>query len=363
MKSAIKSIIIFLLATITLSCNKNATDFRSAENASFIIYTYDAYGCPSGSGSGFFIDETGIGITNYHVLEGSAKAIIVTNDSSKFEIDKIILADEKKDVIKFQIKNEKQKKIQYLTFSKKEPIRGSKVFCISNPLGLENSLSEGIISAIRTDKKHGKTIQFTAPISPGSSGGAIMNEDGDVIAIATFNKRYGQNLNFGIYLNDEILNGINTESFTKKNPKFSRRGKFVILNLKAENDPFTILNAIDFGDDITTLYFTYTRLNIEPGVGKWGFWFELNKEEEGFYIKDIETKNKYYITSSTIGEDREHMTKVPLSTSFKYKVFLPKFSSPINKIEIAEGYDSRASRWSSINLNDYRNLDKFDNDK
>jgi S1-C subfamily serine protease len=72
---------------------------------------------------------------------------------------------------------------------------GQKIIVIGNPLGLEGSVSEGIISAIRTDEG---LVQITAPISPGSSGSPVMTEDAKVMGVATLQSERGQNLNYAI---------------------------------------------------------------------------------------------------------------------------------------------------------------------
>jgi serine protease Do len=364
MKTIFKTILFLYIVTFS-SCKKGVDDIiLEAESSSFIIYTYDEYGCPSGSGSGFFINESGVGITNYHVLDGATKAILITSDSSKYEIEKIISADSKKDVLKFQIKNAKAKTFSTLKFSNVEPRKGDKVYCISNPLGLENTFAEGVVSAIRNNKKNGKIIQFSAPISPGSSGGAILNDNGDVIALATFQRRNGQNLNFGTYINDEILNSITEDAFTKKNPKFSKRDKFIILNLKSDNDPFEVLNAIEFGENSTTLYMSFTNTHL-PTIpsSSWAIYQNFDKKkEESLCLSDLKYSFKYYIVSSSLG-NQENSTVVPLGTTIKYKQFLPKINTIPKTISIEEPNDSRAPRWSNINLEDYENLDKFDLDK
>jgi len=343
------------------SCKNNPiSNILDKEKSTFIIYTYDEFGAPSGSGSGFFIDESGVGLTNFHVLDGASKAVIVTTDSLVYNIEKVITGDRDKDIVKFMISNKQKKQFPILSFADNEPKTGDKVYCISSPQGLENSLSEGIISALRSDKKHGKTIQFTAPISPGSSGSPVLNEDGEVIAISAFNRTNGQNLNFGIRSNKGIIDSLNKDNFSKYNSKFSIGDRFVVLNSRANNDPFTTLNAIEFGDDITTCYFTYTRLNITPTESKWGFWLDLNKGDTGFYLRDRVTNTKYYIKASTVGDDRDHMTDVPLASSFRYKVFLPRIEPSISSIEVLEGPDSRASHWENINLKEHRDLDKID---
>ena len=359
-RKSLRFIVFFIV--IFSSCKKELSDIiNESEKATFIVYTYDEFGTPSGSGSGFFIDESGIGLTNCHVLEGAAKAVIVTYDSSKYEIERILSADSKKDLLKFKIKNTNQKTFSILKFSSSATKKGDRVYCISNPLGLESTLSEGIASAVRTDKLHGNIIQFSAPISPGSSGGAILNEKGNVIGIATFLARGGQNLNFGILLNQELINSLSEDDFSKANPKFSKQGKLVVLNLKSDNDPSMVLNAIEFGNDLTTLYMTYTNLHISDD--QWGIWLALDKKDDGFKIKDLDNNRVYYIVSSTIGDNRKNLTNVSLATSHRFKIFFPQMDNKINKLEISEGDKKGEDKWSNINLNDFKNINNFDLDK
>ena len=364
MNTKLKYFGLFFTLVLFATCKKDIKEIINvSEKASFIIYTYDEYGCPSGSASGFFISKEGIGITNYHALDGATKAVIITLDSSKYEIDKILGSDSKKDIIKFQIKNTKQKTFSTLEFSTKDATKGDRIYCISNPLALQNTLTEGIISAVRKDKQRGNVIQFSAPISPGSSGGAILNEDGKVIAVATYSKKGGQNLNFGVKLNSDLLASISEDEFTRKNPKFAKRDNFIILNVKSDNDPFIILNGIEFGDNLTTLYLTYINLHLTPKDTRWGIWLELNKKDEGFYIKEIGGSVKHYVISSSVGEDASHATDVPLATSLRYKVYFPKINSKIKNIEIAEGNDLSDDKWANLNLDDYKSIETFDIDK
>jgi hypothetical protein len=78
------------------------------------------------------------------------------------------------------------------------PREGDKIIVVGNPLGLEGSISDGIVSAFRTTRDLGKLIQITAPISPGSIGSPVINTNGEVIGVATLNLEGGQNLNFAI---------------------------------------------------------------------------------------------------------------------------------------------------------------------
>lgn len=90
-------------------------------------------------------------------------------------------------------------------------------------MGLEASISEGIVSSLRTDGQHGNTVQTTAPISQGSSGSALLNEDGEVFAVATFKYNSGENLNFGVMINEERLELLNQNEFVKRNAAFNKR--------------------------------------------------------------------------------------------------------------------------------------------
>ena len=80
---------------------------------------------------------------------------------------------------------------------------GQKIYAIGSPLGFENTMTEGIISGLR-DRKGEKFIQISTPISPGSSGGAVVNSKGELIGITTSSITEGQNLNFAIPVNEVI---------------------------------------------------------------------------------------------------------------------------------------------------------------
>lgn len=220
----------FLLISICASillvlsgCSRSLQDLiEDTKEATVTIYTFDEYGSPSGEGSGFFIDEKGTCLTNYHVLDGATKAILKTSEGTEFEIDSVLISNKRKDIIKFNIKNPDQNRFAYLRFANSDLKQGDKVYNVSSPVGLEQTVSDGIVSALRSDS-HGEIVQVTAPISPGSSGSAIVDEKGDVIAIATFLHKGGQNLNFGVKLSDDILALIKDNEFSKKNPKFNKK--------------------------------------------------------------------------------------------------------------------------------------------
>ena len=222
------------LTIVLSSCKMTLKDIvKEAEQATFVIYTYDEYGTPKGIGSGFFIDKEGTGITNYHVLDGAVKAVLKTSDEEKYEINQVIASDRKWDIAKFTIKNDKNKTFNYLKFSNKEIEKGDKVYNISSPMGLEASVSEGIVSSLRSDGQHGNIIQVTAPISSGSSGSALLNHDGKVFAVATFKYNQGESLNFGVAINEEKLDLLEENEFAKRNSKFRSCLNLFIISCKS----------------------------------------------------------------------------------------------------------------------------------
>ncbi len=341
--------ILFLLLILTASCSESLKDItKKTEEATFIIYTYDEFGSPNGSGSGFFIDNEGTGITNYHVLDGSVKAVIKESNGMEHEIDRVIASDKNWDIVKFSIKKSDNQRFKYLKFANKKVEKGDVVYNISSPLGLESSVSEGIVSSIRTDKSHGEIIQTTTPISPGSSGSALLNRKGEVFAVATFVRTGGQNLNFGVQIDKDRIVNLDKSDFDKKNNKFNSGTNFIVLNIPSDNSADIVLNAIEFGSSTTTLYLSYTHLNL-MGSENYYLWCELNKKENGFFIEDMDTKMEYYVSSSTLGLNKGNATEINLASTVKFKVYFPAIRNDINHINIY-GCGKKDRRWQFKNI-------------
>lgn len=341
------------LTIVLSSCKMTLKDIvKEAEQATFVIYTYDEYGTPKGIGSGFFIDKEGTGITNYHVLDGAVKAVLKTSDEEKYEINQVIASDRKWDIAKFTIKNDKNKTFNYLKFSNKEIEKGDKVYNISSPMGLEASVSEGIVSSLRSDGQHGNIIQVTAPISSGSSGSALLNHDGKVFAVATFKYNQGESLNFGVAINEEKLDLLEENEFAKRNSKFNRKDNFIILNVPNSGDQNVVLNALEFKDDATIAYFSYT--NLDMSADHMLIWTKLGEGDKGFLIHDLDNNKKYYITSSSIGTDKENGTSVPLASNYKFKVFFPPIKDIPSNIDIVEGYEPKSWQFRNICIDEYK---------
>jgi serine protease Do len=349
-----KLLLIGIVALMALSsCHKSLKDIvKDSEEAIFVIYTYDEFGTPNGLGSGFFIDEDGTGITNFHVLDGAVKAIIKTSDNKEYEIDSIIASDKNWDIVKFKIKNN-ENSFEYLKFATETPEKGSKVYNISSPLGLEKTVTEGIVSSLREDKRHGETVQITAPISSGSSGSPIIDEYGNVFAVATFIKRGGQNLNFGVLIDQEKIDNLDKAYLKKQKNKFNSHSNFIILNIPSGSGSDLTLNAIEFSKSATILYLTYINLKLASGDAN--IYIGIGKNDKDFMIEDTYRNKNYYVTSSTLGADKENATEVKLATTMKFKVYFPLIKDSLRQFSVY-GSGKYNNRWQfkDIKLEEYR---------
>lgn len=171
--------------------------FEKYESAVFMIYTSD--GVNSYQGSGFFIDEKGTAISNYHVFEGTnqGQEIIQLSNGEQYKIKRVLSKSSDNDNIVFEVNN-RGDRFNYIPIEEENTKVGEKVYAIGSPKGLENTFSSGEISQIR-----GNTVyQISVPITHGSSGGALINEYGKVIGITTSGlAEAGAILNFAININ------------------------------------------------------------------------------------------------------------------------------------------------------------------
>jgi len=170
---------------------------KRIEPSTVIVFTYDDKGDFLRLGSGFFISQNGDIITNYHVLQEASSADVKTSVGKTYPITYIVAEDEQSDIIRLSV-DIPSKYVQPLFLSEAIPEVGERILVYGSPLGLEKTVSDGIVSAIREVPGYGELIQITAPISPGSSGSPVLNMNGEVIGIATFQFIEGQNLNFAI---------------------------------------------------------------------------------------------------------------------------------------------------------------------
>ncbi|MGH9776504.1 MAG: S1C family serine protease [Candidatus Acidiferrales bacterium] len=170
-------------------------DLKQTIRAVVSIRTFDKAGKPLAEGTGFFLDSDGCLVTNYHVIAKAASAVVKSYDGGFHQVEGIRSMNKTNDLALLKVEGRDLPTLSLADSNLVSP--GDRVFAIGNPLGLEATLSEGIVSSVR-ELEGVSIIQTTAPISPGSSGGALLNVDGKVVGVTAFHIEGGQNLNFAI---------------------------------------------------------------------------------------------------------------------------------------------------------------------
>jgi hypothetical protein len=181
------------ITTVGLASKDVSSIAKKILPGTVLIQTYDASGRALGQGSGFFVSEKGDIVTCYHVLRGYSSANVTTSDKKEYRVKNITAINKTNDLIKISLSTTEHD-FSSLKLNTTLPEVGQEiVVVVGGPLGLENTVSEGIVSAIRENE-----TQITAPISQGSSGGPVANMKGEVIGIVAAQMKIGQNLNFAI---------------------------------------------------------------------------------------------------------------------------------------------------------------------
>jgi len=152
-------------------------------------------------GSGFFCNEKAEIITNDHVIPAGMGAQIKTLDQNLYRTGYTVKRVKDMDFLQVGTTVPKDK-IVPLKIAEQLPKVGEKIVVAGNPMGLEQTITSGIVSAWRKHERFGNVFQVSAPVSPGSSGGPVLNMDGEVVGIVSFQYKNGQNLNFAIPVKD-----------------------------------------------------------------------------------------------------------------------------------------------------------------
>ena len=216
-----KSLLSFMALGLLILCGIPVTSAQTPQqiaqkafNSTVLLVMEDANGQPLSIGSGFFI-RNGQVATNLHVVEGAARGYAkLVSQKRKRNIEGITAIDAKRDLVILKVSalgvpvlspgdvefwaSPTYMGVPVLSLGDSDAVQvGEPVYAVGNPQGLEGTFSQGIISSIRkvgTDR----LLQLTAPVSPGSSGGPVLNGAGEVIGVSVATFRGGQNLNFAI---------------------------------------------------------------------------------------------------------------------------------------------------------------------
>jgi len=169
--------------------------YKQASPAVVTIETIGSDGKVVKTGSGMLVSPDGKLLTNFHVISHTKKATVRLANGDAYDLVEVIAVDERKDIAFLKIP---AVDLPIVKLGRSNSVEvGQTVLSIGSPLGLQNTLSQGLVSGIREMDGY-RLLQISAPISPGSSGGPLFNGAGEVVGIAVLTINGGQNLNFAI---------------------------------------------------------------------------------------------------------------------------------------------------------------------
>lgn len=308
---------------------------EAVKNSVVMIEVYDSNNNLLGTGSGFSVYESDYIVTNFHVIEGGEKFKVITDDNKSYNVEEILIFDGKNDLALLEI----EAKLKPLKLGIVRSLKaGNKVTAIGSPKGQLNTVSTGVIS----NADDNKYLRITAPISPGSSGGVLLDKNNRVVGItsATYNSVDAQNINYAISIEylEKMYKALRKEEYHEiENPTSEgcmhnwnnitsfnscTRSKYDYYSAEDFDVFYETTNAVSrynyamtIGDwetvyddlnyedrKLATAYyeelknteFCYDECNIVKNIKKWNtteFMINLevlNKEELAFVISDLE---------------------------------------------------------------------------
>ncbi|NBS06089.1 MAG: LysM peptidoglycan-binding domain-containing protein [Verrucomicrobia bacterium] len=168
---------------------------KQTRPAVYLLVLQDEDGNTIGAGTGFSISSEGLLVTNQHVIAGAHSVVAKAENGGLFPVTRIVAIDKINDLALLEIK---AKDLPFLSLAPDGSAEaGTRIAVVGSPLGLEGTLTEGIVSARRRlPKERRDVLQISAPISKGSSGSPVLDAQGRVIGVASFLLQDGQSLNF-----------------------------------------------------------------------------------------------------------------------------------------------------------------------
>ena len=265
-------VIVLVFCTIsTVSAQTASQIAEKALAATVYLEMQDSNGLPLGFGSGFFVGDNLIA-TNYHVIEGAARGTAkLVGQFNTYTIEGVTATDKTNDLALLKVR---VSGINPLPLGNSSDVKiGETVYVAGNPKGLEGTFSNGIISS-RRDQYAKERLQMTAPISPGSSGGPVLNSKGEVIGVSFMTLVGGQNLNFAIpsrYLTELLTKSTPAKPLTEGNRSISAETYFTWGNTKYDLGDYKgaiadFDSAIRLKPDYADVY--YNRGNAKSDLGQ-----------------------------------------------------------------------------------------------
>ena len=336
MESKILTSIIAVLLTLFFICilpppSLALTPQEIAEIAlgSTVLVTITNTSGQSYFGSGFVIGDGQIA-TNYHVIEGVASGTVkLVGEVTRHPIESVLAIDTAKDLAIIQAEGVTA---SALSLGGSDSVQvGQSIYVAGNPQGLTGTFSTGIISAIRPEGNNlvlGKIFQMTAPISPGSSGGPVLNSDAEVIGVSVGQTVNGQNLNYAIpvnflkalietttevpvYIPDPNLRAAIEKAISKTlGGEITARDMEALTSLSARNSNISDLTGLEFATNLTFLHLGGSKIGDT--------WVNSNSITNISLLAGLTKLTKLYlydnaITDISVLADLIHLTILHLS--------------------------------------------------
>ena len=313
-------LLLLLLFPSTYALGETVTSFsddpkaiQAASNSVVMLSCYDQDGNLFATGSAFAAFEEGAFVTNYHVIEGAYSIKAQMETGLEFKISSILAFDAKKDIA--ILHTDAKTGLDSLPLGESSALeRAEKVIAIGSPLGLINTISIGLYSGTVEDEHI--YLQFSAPISEGSSGGALFNNHGEVVGITSASFTKGQNLNLAVPIEEVIMLYKSTDksmaqslaTFYETAPTSSETTDIVSEDLRKFVDA---LNEEELAQ----------RTNDDPSVGI----FECGSDKNTIYYQFAMKSFKYVFESARNGD--------PESLNAYYQLLdsLPALESSLEK--------------------------------
>jgi S1-C subfamily serine protease len=169
---------------------------KRVQPAVVTVIAYNARNEALFQGSGFFLAPEGCFLTNYHVLAQAYRAEVRTAEGRCYPVRGVVAVDRYWDLVVAAVACPPEE-VACLDIARDPPEVGERVAVVGSPLGLEQTLSDGVVSALRRTSA-GNYLQISAPVSTGSSGSPVINMRGEVVGVASLQVIKGQNLNFAV---------------------------------------------------------------------------------------------------------------------------------------------------------------------
>ena len=300
--------------TVIAQSEQSGSPLTTSEIARRVIPTVVTLETPNGHGSGVIVDPSGVVVTNLHVIQGETQVELTLHNGDIYDDVSVVDLDERRDLVLLKIK---AYNVSYANLGDSDKLEvGEDVVLVGSPEGLDLTVSEGVVSAIRDSGRGYRLIQTSAPASPGSSGGGMFNIYGELIGIVTSQISTGQNLNFAVPVNyvrglisDEATMTLAdlTERVPSTNGRNRERGNSPDdnVNLTDARKLRNIIEGIEANEDLDEI------LELEDaGEGLWIVTYKVLENYDSLFIgikliEDEFDKSLVWIRSALPGIDSE----------------------------------------------------------